>query len=483
MKFALVRPTAPHLGQMLVLSFAFTIVSFMSATLISETKERGIAEAAESIAMNGTPSLQQLGQARTALRHLEVLLDDYTDHVAFGQGNPVMWSNYERARAEFDAGWRDYAARQAYPGERALWGNVTGATDEMNTAIDRVFLELQNGNPRGAESTLDGTAKPAIDRVDRALLAVATFNRLEITKLSERIESLQRSSRMWAILLDGLSAFFAIVAASQVIRVVRRFADLMQFRVNELEIFAGRVAHDIRSPLTSVGLALDIAKRSPQIDAKTQSILDRGVRTLQRVGQVVDGLLVFARAGSRPIEGPPANLREVLEGVYEEMRPAAEDKEVELRIEEAPSLTVACSPGVLTSIVTNLVGNALKYIGRPPVRLIQIRVREVGQMMRIEVEDTGPGIAPELRGKVFDPYVRAADSTIPGLGLGLATVRRLAEAHGGAVGIEATASKAGSLFWVALPRPTEARDAAVLQRTRSRTNARRFWRSIGFSSR
>src|SRR5262249_20625089 len=154
-----------------------------------------------------------------------------------------------------------------------------------------------------------------------------------------------------------------------VVRIVVRYAAVLRSRLVHLEQFAGRVAHDIRSPLTSVSLALDVARRDPRLDPKTRAILDRGVGTVQRVGQLVDGLLVFARAGATPEEGGRADVLDVIHGVLEDARVAADQKEIDLELESVrgppPGARplVACSPGVLTSLVSNLVGNAIKYMG------------------------------------------------------------------------------------------------------------------------
>src|SRR5262249_38707357 len=97
------------------------------------------------------------------------------------------------------------------------------------------------------------------------------------------------------------------------------------------------------------------------------------------------------------------------------------------------------------------VTNAIKYMGDAPVRRVRVDVHEGARSVRIEVSDTGPGVPFALRSHLFDPYVRGADSNVPGLGLGLATVRRLAEAHGGGTGME-PARGGGSVFWFELPK-------------------------------
>ncbi len=139
--------------------------------------------------------------------------------------------------------------------------------------------------------------------------------------------------------------------------------------------------------------------------------------------------------------------------LVEELRPSAEEKGVELLVEHrGPSpLEVACSPGVLMSLVSNLVGNGIKYIGDAPFKRVTILSIAVGRTVRVEVRDTGPGVPVALRDRIFDPYVRGADSSVPGMGLGLATVRRLTEAHAGTVGVEGAEGQ-GSLFWFELPR-------------------------------
>jgi signal transduction histidine kinase len=233
---------------------------------------------------------------------------------------------------------------------------------------------------------------------------------------------------------------------------VRRFVRVMDTRVSEMELFASRVAHDIRSPLAAVGLVLEMERRHHPIEPKTDASLDRGIRSLQRVGQVVDALLVFARAGGAPPEGASANVSAVVRDTVDELQFAAKQKGIELSVEAPTSdSSAACFPGVLVSLVSNLVGNAIKYMGDSPLQRVTVRSSESRHMVRVEVEDTGPGVPSELRERIFDPYVRAAASTIPGIGLGLATVRRFAESHGGRVGLDSNDAPGGSVFWFEIP--------------------------------
>jgi signal transduction histidine kinase len=96
------------------------------------------------------------------------------------------------------------------------------------------------------------------------------------------------------------------------------------------------------------------------------------------------------------------------------------------------------------------VRNAIKYMGARPTRKIVVRASPAGHFARLEVEDTGPGIPAEIKATLFEPFVRGPHEDVNGTGLGLATVKRLVESHGGRVGVESTLG-AGTLFWVELP--------------------------------
>jgi signal transduction histidine kinase len=123
---------------------------------------------------------------------------------------------------------------------------------------------------------------------------------------------------------------------------------------------------------------------------------------------------------------------------------------IELRIEDVPEVEVACAAGALTSVVANLLRNAVKYVvdgsGAPRVT---VRARERAGRVRVEVEDNGPGIPGPDRERVFEPFARATTQQ-PGMGLGLAMVKRIVEAYGGAVGVDSTPGR-GSCFWFELP--------------------------------
>ena len=384
---------------------------------------------------------------------LQLLLDAETGQRGFLlTGQPKYLEPFELARREIpptlarlDALLDDDAQKTRLA---ELEGLVNTKMSELEKTVDlqktgkhdRAIAEVEAGNGRRTMQTVRSVA--------------ASMQSAEEDLLSQRNANARRFAHLSLGVIAVASGLLLLIAF--LMRVVGRAlaeAEIAKVRAADLENFAGRVAHDVRSPLASVGLAVGVAQRHT-VEPRVQTALERATRTLQRVATLVDGLLVFAKSGARPAEGAEADVRAIVADVVEATRGAAEEKGVLVEGEDLAPTTVACSPGVLTSMVTNLVDNAVKYMGDASVKRVSVRARRAGTMTRIEVLDTGPGVPAEMRVTIFDPYVRAPGSDAPGLGLGLATVRRLAEAHGGAAGVTDN-EPAGSVFWFDLPDASE----------------------------
>jgi signal transduction histidine kinase len=147
-----------------------------------------------------------------------------------------------------------------------------------------------------------------------------------------------------------------------------------------------------------------------------------------------------------------ATVGPALEDAFEVARPGAEAANIDLRASHVDEVApVACPPGVLASVLNNLVQNAVKYMGTSPERVVEVVAEERGDDVEIAVRDTGPGISPEVQKRIFEPFVRATAGAAAGVGLGLSIVRRMVEAYGGAVAVTSQPGR-GTTFWVRLPR-------------------------------
>jgi signal transduction histidine kinase len=222
---------------------------------------------------------------------------------------------------------------------------------------------------------------------------------------------------------------------------------LLGARADELEAFSGRVAHDILNPLNAVGLSLQLLQRG----LAPEKVVQRAASSLGRAHRIIDALLSFARSGARPEADARCHVEPVLVGVVSDAEELATSRDVDLVLEVEGELHAACAAGVLTSLVGNLVTNAVKYMGQgSDGRRVTVRAKAGHGTVQIEVEDTGPGLEPGTLRTIFEPYVRGKGHQESGIGLGLATVKKLTEAHGGHIGVESVVGR-GSRFWFDLP--------------------------------
>jgi signal transduction histidine kinase len=429
----------------LLVSFALAIAAFFASTMYAHHAARYIDDQVRSTVGVAVPSVERLSGARTELRLMRSELRRFLIEPD-GQRRKV-----ETARRDLGRALEAYATLPFYAKEPAMWH----AVQEALARADRQIAEALAADHASAAGYLEPSGE-AIERVDDAIHRLVTFNAQqaasEATAISARLAELESNE----LGLDALAAVLTILAALQAVRAVRQFAReqeernrLYANRAEELEQFAGRVAHDVRGPLASTSMALQLCLTDANSE-NTRTRLERGARGIVRAETILDGLLRFARAGARPEAGVRTCVQPVIDELITDLQVAAADQQIELRVGTVADVGVACNSGVLASMLENLVRNAIKYMGDAPLRRVVVRAGVRGDLARFEVEDTGPGIAPEILPTIFEPYVRGRTKGQPGIGLGLATVRRIAEAHGGTVRVQS--SPAGSLFAVDLPR-------------------------------
>jgi signal transduction histidine kinase len=399
------------------------------------------------IAGNASPSIMHLAEARAELRSLRRQLGSYVLRASNGEkadAAPVEAAR-ERLRANIEA----YFAIPHLGSERDLWRRIQKELTDVDVLTGQIIEDTRAGRHAAAQKALIEELPDAIDEEADAIIAAIQLNATRIQQAAVEIEGERRQRLLWIFGLDALSAALAVALAVFALRTVSSKEALMRRRSEELEGFAGRVAHDLLNPLSAVELSLEAAARAD--GSRRESTLARATRSLVRARRLVDDLLAFAQAGARPSAGVVAPVNDVVTGVLDEMRATAQQHEVTIEAElPRSSVAVRCAPGVLSSLLANLVGNAIKHMGESPRRLVRVGIASLGDRVRFEVSDSGPGMPPDLLPLAFDPYVRGSGSRAPGRGLGLATVRRLVEGHDGRYGVHSELG-AGSTFWFELP--------------------------------
>jgi signal transduction histidine kinase len=452
-------------GRTLLLGFVGVAVAFVLSTVVAEYSDLEIQAAAKRITGTASPSVAHLAALRGEIRRFVLLADDAVDKGVDGiyqEPDPDL----REARDGIDRTWAAYRRLSATGADAASVEETRRVKEELDVAILRLDRQMARNAWSEARDTLAMSIRPITERLDEILLRLVEHHAQAGAALASRIDKLGRHSIRLAIGLDAISVLLALFTASLMIRVVRRYTRLVEIRAEELELFAGRVAHDVIGPLGSASLALDVAARDALTGSRSQRVIASGRAGLQRARMIADALLDFALAGAQPAPDLRADVADVVRAVVEEVGPDAQARGVVIQVEMAQPGWVACAPGILTSIVSNLVRNAVKYVGDAPRRCVTVRGRPLGGAVLIEVEDNGPGLPEALGHQVFQPYVRGAGSREPGIGLGLATVKKFTEAHGGRIDVRSVPGL-GCRFGVELPGSPE-----VPGRSRSRPGRR-----------
>jgi PAS domain S-box-containing protein len=234
-------------------------------------------------------------------------------------------------------------------------------------------------------------------------------------------------------------------------RVIERTAEL-QTANQDLEAFTYSVSHDLRAPLRHIsGFAKILAEDfGPTLPAAALKHVQRIEQGADRMGQLVDELLDLARLGRQALTTQVTGLNAVVQDILTMLEPESAGRQVEWKIADLP--IVECDPILIRQVFQNLIGNALKY-SRPR----SPAVIEIGQMEKegetvIFVRDNGVGFSMKYADKLFGVFQRLHRAEeFEGTGVGLATVKRIVQKHGGAIWAEAALDQ-GSTFYFTLGR-------------------------------
>jgi two-component system sensor histidine kinase TctE len=403
----------------------------------------------------------------------DILRADDIDSVYFQISGP---------RAEFIDGDRDLPLPA--DDERARGASVQFRNASMRGAQVRVAYSYVNLHPlaaRGEEphsalvqvaETLDKRAQLANEIIKGVILPQFIILPIVLAlvwfALARGLSPLaQLQERIRARRPDDLSPIDSRQVPEEISPLVRSLNEMLGRLAQTIEMqkrFIADAAHQMKTPLAGMRMQSELALRQLDPDEIHRS-LEQLAKSSESATRLVNQLLALARAENQPHAGAAfeqIDLASLARATVKDWVQASFTHRIDLGFEQPDyPIEIAGNPLMLRELLSNLIDNALRYT--PAGGSVTVRVRLEREQAILEVEDTGPGIAPAERGRVFERFYRILDSGAPGSGLGLAIVREIAQQHGAEVDVfnnpRSTLKKsAGSLFRLTFPPPDTAHD-------------------------
>jgi signal transduction histidine kinase len=356
----------------------------------------------------------------------------------------------------------DELARLLGPDERRLWVELEPKIKQLRNDLLQALSALEQAEIERADRALDGLLPNSL-AVQNQLTELSQRNRTEIKALLEGTARRLEVVRLLEVTMGGVLVVTIGIAWLAAIKTIRRqrqriktYIHQIETAKNDLDAFAGRIAHDLKNVLGPVAMSTEALKRAAGKPDATERHLQRLQRSSMRATELLDALLAFSRAGKPVDEHAVSWLKEEVESCLEDLKNLAERVGATVRVELRDDLCLPVGSSLLRAVISNLLSNALKFLEGRERREVWISARsEDEQRCLFIVEDTGPGIPEGSLPKLFDPFYRVPGTAAPGTGIGLATVHRIVQAHSGHIHATSIVG-AGARFEIRLPlAPTE----------------------------
>ncbi|MCD2515797.1 ATP-binding protein [Massilia sp. G4R7] len=226
------------------------------------------------------------------------------------------------------------------------------------------------------------------------------------------------------------------------------------------QTFVADAAHELRTPLAALRLQAQSLERAESLEARKLAV-SRLTAGIDRATRLVEQLLVLARQEATAAGGAvtsPVELSDLARRTVADLAGVAAAKGVDVGIQQADPASVEGQPDALQILLRNLVDNAIKYTPGGGTADISVKsdVVEGAARVSVTVEDSGPGIPPDERERVFDRFYRVAGSEAAGSGLGLAIIKAIAERHGATLALGQSERLGGLAATVTFPVPVTA---------------------------
>ncbi len=281
----------------------------------------------------------------------------------------------------------------------------------------------------------------------RGLIAVPLLVRgvgigvLEV--VNKKRDTFSSADSVWLEALAPLAA--AAIANARLFQTLQQRTVQLQARNEELDAFAHTVAHDLKTPLSSiVGFAGMLEENYGEMSEDgLRHHLHVVARNGRKMGRIIDELLLLAGVRKMEVEVEPLDMESIVAEAVQRLAGLIEESQAEVILPDTWPVALGYAPWV-EEVWANYLSNGIKYGGQPPRVELGATVQLDG-MARFWIRDNGPGLAPEAQARLFVPFTRLDQVRAKGHGLGLSIVRRIVEKLGGQVGVESEVGR-GSVF-------------------------------------
>jgi light-regulated signal transduction histidine kinase (bacteriophytochrome) len=241
---------------------------------------------------------------------------------------------------------------------------------------------------------------------------------------------------------------YSAVKLARSLEEIRRVNADLSASIKELEAFTYSVSHDLRAPLRHIsGFSKILTEEfSANLPPDAHHHLERIEEGTRRMGLLVDDLLNLARVGRRDLSPQVAGLKSIVDEAIADLKPDSRGREIEWKVGALPY--VECDPGLMKQVFLNLLSNALKFTRPRAKAVIEVGQEEKNGVPVLYVRDNGVGFSMKYVDKLFGVFQRLHRAEdFEGTGVGLATVQRIIQKHGGRIWAEAELDKGATFYF------------------------------------
>lgn len=271
------------------------------------------------------------------------------------------------------------------------------------------------------------------------------------------LDPLMRFSRLLAQRtpgsLDKLDDRSAPTELEPVIHALNDYSEKLGQTLSAYEKFVSNTAHHLRTSFAIMASQIDFGKRSAHSPELLTETLNSIQKTMSDSTKLISQLLVLASVDQNRLDRAsdvPLRLSEIMTSVIEQMAPLAQQKQIELGVDDFDeTLHIAARPHLVHEVFANLIGNAIQHMGKPGT--VTVSLRQESKLAHIRIVDDGIGVPERLQARLFERFFRVDTTRANSSGLGLAIVKEICDALGGAVSLRTPASGTGLQFDLYFP--------------------------------